>query len=51
MQEKDRLFGLVASQWMLPHKPGWKENWVKEAEKYPDLENARRILELGAGRQ
>jgi hypothetical protein len=45
LAEKDRLFEMVLSQWDLSHKPGWKEGWLKQAEKHPDLPNAKKLLD------
>jgi hypothetical protein len=49
LDEKTRLFSMVLDQWGLPHKMGWKENWIREAEKYKDkIPTANLILDLGA---
>lgn len=49
LEEQARVFSGVLEQWNLVHKSGWRENWLKQAEKYRGiLESADLILDLGA---
>jgi hypothetical protein len=46
IDEKNRLFQMVLSQWDLTHKPGWKEDWLRQAEKWQDkVPTAKALLE------
>lgn len=49
LDEKARTFSMVLDQWNIQHKPGWKEDWLRQAEKYKDqIPAARMLLDLGA---
>jgi hypothetical protein len=37
IDEKNRLFHSVRDQWDLTHKPGWKDQWIREAEQWGSL--------------
>lgn len=50
LDERNRLFAMVIEQWDLPHKAGWKDNWLKQAEKAPECCEAVRLLEKVAAR-
>jgi len=36
LKEIERRLTMVKDQWSLDHKPGWREIWLTEAEKYKD---------------
>ena len=42
----NKRFGGVVEQWSSHPSIKWRENWVINARKYPELENAKRVLEL-----
>ena len=42
----NKRFGGVVEQWSSHPSRKWRENWVVNARKYPELENAKRVLEL-----
>ena len=50
LKEKARQFKLVLEQWNLDHKMGWREVWLQEAEKYPQLPEAQAIIHKYVGK-
>lgn len=42
----NKRFEEVINQWSLHPSKEWRETWVVNAGKYPELENAQRVLEL-----
>ena len=45
LTEKSRQLRMVLGQWNLDHKAGWREVWLQEAEKFPDLPESQKIIE------
>jgi hypothetical protein len=46
VDEKNRLFASVISQWELSHKVGWRESWIEQAEFWSEqCPEAKRLLE------
>lgn len=45
LAEKARQLKMVLGQWELDHKMGWREVWLQEAEKYPQLPEAQAIIQ------
>lgn len=51
LDEKNRLFASVLSQWDLSHKVGWRESWIEQAEFWREqCPEAKRLLELVAAK-
>jgi len=49
LDEKNRVFAGVISQWSLSHKVGWRESWIEQAEFWQEqCPEAKRLLELVA---
>jgi hypothetical protein len=46
LQAKDRYFLTVLAQWTLHKDPKWRQRAFAEAEKFRELESAKRILAL-----
>ena len=42
----NKRFGRVVEQWSLHPDRKWRETWLVNAKGYPELENAKRVLEL-----
>ncbi len=51
IDEKNRLFRMVRDQWTLEHRPGWKDNWIRQAEEWQDkCPEAKALIDSVAGR-
>lgn len=51
IDEKNRLFKAVRDQWNLEHRPGWKDNWIRQAEAWQDkCVEAKALIDSVAGR-
>jgi len=42
----NKRFGRVVEQWSLHPSKKWRETWLIQAKGYPEIENAKRVLEL-----
>ena len=47
LDEKERYFSMVLSQWGLHPRSEWRSKQVQQAKDYPNLKPAQMILDLG----